>query len=87
MKKSTKLTLTAVLLIIVFNSHTSVCKAEYNYWFWDSLAEPIGLITDIGGAAVHGVGGGLSGLWKGIFGKSKREPVQTDLSGNPLGEE
>lgn len=82
MKKSMKVSLTASLLIIVLTANASVCRAEYDYWFWDSLAEPFGVISDIGAGACHGVGDGMSGLWKWIFGESKREQEQTDLPGN-----
>ena len=82
MKKSTRLTLTAVLLIAIITANTSVCRAEYEYWFWDNLAEPFGAISDIGAGACHGIGDCTRGLWKFIFGESKREPKQTDLPGN-----
>ena len=82
MKKNTKITLVAVLLMVVFTVNTNVCKAEYEYWFWDTLAEPVGVISDIGGSACHAVGDCAWGLWKFVFGESKREPKQTDLQGN-----
>ena len=79
MKKSTKITLTAILLITVFTAHTSVCRAEYSYWFWDNLNEPLGLISDVGAGACHSIGG----LWKFIFGESKRESEQADVQSDP----
>ena len=82
MKKSTKLTLTAVLLITVFTAHTSVCRAEYEYWFWETLSEPFGVIADAGEGVCRAVGNCTSGLFKFIFGESKRESKQTDLPEN-----
>ena len=82
MKKNTKVTLTAILLVIVLTVNTSVSKAEYEYWFWDTLAEPLGVIADAGEGVCHGIGDGAWGLWQFIFGKSKRESKQNDLSEN-----
>ena len=83
MKKSTKLTLTAVLLITVFATNTSVCRAEYDYWFWDTMTEPFGAISDVGAGACNAIGGCMDGFFKLIFGESKRESKQTDLQSNP----
>ena len=82
MKKSKKLILTVILLITFFSVNTSVCRAEYEYWFWESLSEPFGLVSDVGAGACHGIGDCAFGFWKFVFGESKREPKQTDLPGN-----
>ena len=79
MKNSRKIALTAVLLMTVFAVHTNICRAEYEYWFWDTLAEPFGVIADAGEGACHAVSDCAWGLWKFVFGESKREPKQTDL--------
>lgn len=76
MKKTTKLTLTAILLITIFTAHTSVCRAENEYWFWETLSEPFGFISDVGAGACNAVGNCTSGLWNLIFGESKRESKQ-----------
>ena len=82
MTNSRKFTLTAVLLITVFMANTNICRAEYEYWFWDTLTEPFGAISDAGEGICHGVANCAGGFWKFVFGESKREPKQTDFRTN-----
>ena len=68
MKNNAKLTLTAMLLIVVFTANIKECRAEYDYWFWDSLSDPFGAVYDIGVDAVDGLGKCIDGVWKLLFG-------------------